>query len=303
MQKHSSAITAAWGCRHPLHSQQSPVHLCPSSGSEYLYNSWPHLQRPIQHLCPRKSLFLKMPCTSWILVPVVPHYQLPNLLRMARHGCTEQPKELPALWGWLLSQGTGTILDEIGKRKHKNLLCHTHWWIQLHCIGGEKICEGRLRWQRAFIRQGTLAATAHSAANSQVPDRPWWLLHLLGCLNPMGPGAGGSGSTGSTGTQGLLWGSGAGPLSPRAGSQCSLCLPGSARPSHTITPQTHLKLHRCCRTGRTERENILYCHIPPTHPFQLLAFPFSAQLVLSPPGCRSQGKKGICLLWQKPPLL
>lgn len=26
---------------------------------------------------------------------------------------------------------------------------------------------------------------------------------------------------------------------------------------------------------------------PPTHPFQLLPFPFSAQLVLSPPGCRS----------------
>lgn len=65
-------------------------------------------------------------------------------------------------------------------------------------------------------------------------------------------------------------------------------LPWSARPSHTITPQTsYLKIHRCCRTGRTQGENILYCHFPPPHLSQLLPLPFSAQLVLSPPVCES----------------
>lgn len=133
----------------------------------------------------------------------------------------------------------------------------------------ENLRGATLGLQRAFIRQGMLSAPINSAAEKYLTGLGhcsiFWAAWVLWA------GAGSSGMQGHSTVRVWSW-----PF---------VLLPWSARPSHAIT--SYLKIHRCCGTRRTEGENILYCHFPPPHLSQLLPLPFSAQLVLSPPGCKS----------------
>lgn len=205
----------------------------------------------------------------------------------------------PAVWGWLLSQHTGTILMKQGKENTKipSVSC---WWVQLHCIGAEKICKGRLRLQRAFMRQGMLSATANSVANNEVPDGPWWLLHLLGCLSPMRPGAGSTGMQGHRACEGLV---------------LSLCPPEWA--ANTL-PAMICKTIPCNYPWNSlfknpqvlqdwqnrGRKHSLLSLFPPPPPFSIASLPFlcSARFISARLQER-EGGKGICLVWQKTPLL
>lgn len=181
-----------------------------------------------------------------------------------------------------------------------------------HTLVGPTALDGRREnlqgatlsdYKKHSKRQGMLSAAVHSSADNGVPDRPWQLLHLLGCLGAMGPPAGRRGTQGLSplGQEGLAL-----PPAPR-----TLCLPGRAAlglpalvcktptltPSHAKTPQTsYLKIHRCCKSGRREGENIFFIVSSPPAPFIRFPSLFLFSSVLSQPGCKQEGGKGICLV-------
>lgn len=132
---------------------------------------------------------------------------------------------------------------------------------------------------KVFMWQDARSATVNSPANNEVLDGPWQLLHFLACLSSLGPQAG------SAGIQDLsphgsrrVWCCPAArvdPLSPRVGSHRSPCrnLQDHTTSSHAITLQTsYLKIHRCCKTGRTERENIFFIVSSPPSPPPFIHF-------------------------------
>lgn len=84
------------------------------------------------------------------------------------------------------------------------------------------------------------------------------------------------------GTQGLLRGSGAVPLSNTLPAMICKTIPCN-NPSNFLLKNPQV-LQDWQNRGR---KHSLLSLSPSTHPFQLLPFPFSAQLVLSPPGSKS----------------
>lgn len=97
-------------------------------------NLQPLLQHPIQLLCLWKVIFLKKPCTLWVLVSVVPHYQLPNLLRMAQGCCTQQPNNLLSEVGFCPS-AQQFWWNRQNKIIKKNLL---HIWVGPTALEGSR---------------------------------------------------------------------------------------------------------------------------------------------------------------------
>lgn len=88
-------------------------------------------------------------------------------------------------------------------------------------------------------------------------------------------------------------------LSPRTGSCQPPCHNLQIMVLHTTDPQTsHLKTHRCCKTGRTQGGNI-FCIVSSPLILHSSPFPFSVQFVLSCPGCKHKSEKRICLVQKK----
>lgn len=183
---------------------------------------------------------------------------------------------------------------EKGKRKYKDLPCRICWWGQLHWrLENLQRATPSDYKKPSWCRACSQLQLIHQQ-NSKVPDGPWHLLHLLGCLSAMGPHSGkehGYRTCHTTGT-GESGAAQVGTLSPRAGTHPSLCcnLQDHNTPSHSGTPQTsYLKIQMCCKTGRTEGGNVFF--IVSVHvssplsltplPFIHFLFPFSVQLVLS----------------------
>lgn len=134
-------------------------------------NLQPLLQHPIQLLCLWKVIFLKKPCTLWVLVSVVPHYQLPNLLRMAQGCCTQQPNNLLSEVGFCPS-AQQFWWNRQNKIIKKNLL---------HILVGPTALEG----SRENLQGATLQTTnsihhaEHAPSYSQFISKAqntWWAL-------------------------------------------------------------------------------------------------------------------------------